>query len=109
MDGPTRFGVVAGEVAASGGLIANKDAKMKRYAALDMAFPMYPEGSVELLLPVKVLVGDEASAPSSGSGQAEIELTFTYMACSTSGVCKLPVTDKRLTVTIPNEFLQKRR
>ena len=55
--------------------------------------PVYPEGPIELRLPIRLPAGPTGS-------QIPVEVLVSYMACSTV-TCKNPVKDARLTLTLP--------
>jgi hypothetical protein len=58
--------------------------------ALQMSFPVYPEGPVTLRLPVAV----------TADGSLRTTFSVTYLACSDS-TCLAPVTRKPIVVTLP--------
>jgi hypothetical protein len=65
--------------------------------ALELSFPVYPEGPVMLGLPLKLVNKDNSSL---------IVLSVTYMACSDT-TCLPPVIDKRFTSKMPNEIFRQ--
>jgi hypothetical protein len=75
-----------------GPLTASQPVLLDRFATLDTAFPVYPDGPVTLRLPIKL----------AGSGEpASITVHITYMACSSTGFCLPPVEAKPLTLVLP--------
>jgi len=90
---PTRFVVVPGDGILSVGKpfsdVAPKDLRIKE---LGIAVPIYPEGPVKIRVPIEL-------RPSEPNPKAK--LLFTYMACSSDGMCLRPVENKELNVAIP--------
>jgi hypothetical protein len=78
-------------ISSIGPLTANQPVILDRFATLDTAFPIYPDGPVTLRLPVVVSSEDQ---------QAPITITVTYMACSSTGFCLPPVESKPIIVSI---------
>lgn len=95
---PTRLAVVAGELVASGELMADVAIIEKSFPIFDEPFPLYPDGPVRLTLPVTL--------PDSLPESTEAVLSITYMACSSEGSCKPPVTDHHERVALPLEIWQ---
>ena len=90
---PTLLEVISGDLVVSGALSANVEAADHSFPGFVRPFPLYPDGPVTLSLPVSL--GEDADLDA-------VELSFTYMACSSEGVCKPPVTDHRFTVDLSN-------
>lgn len=95
---PTRVAIVSGVMAAAGELQADVTATDVSFPTFAQPFPLYPDGPVTLTLPVTL--------PASRPESPEAVLSITYMACSSEGVCKPPVTDKQTTVTLPAAIWQ---
>ena len=89
---PTLLDVVSNELIVNGDLAANVDAIDHEFPTFTEPFPLYPDGPVTLTLPVSIAENADLSA---------VELSITYMACSSKGVCKPPVTDHRFVVELP--------
>ncbi|MCP5099421.1 MAG: hypothetical protein GY943_28030 [Chloroflexi bacterium] len=89
---------MSGALNTQGALVADVTAVNHTFPQFDAPFPLYPDGAVMLTLPVSVPTG----APETD----EVELSISYMACSSDGGCKLPVTDHRVTVRLPAEIWQ---
>jgi hypothetical protein len=79
-------------ISSIGPLTANQPVILDRFATLDTAFPIYPDGPVTLRLPIAVTFGDE---PVSAT------ISVTYMACSSTGFCLPPVENRLIAVSIP--------
>jgi hypothetical protein len=90
---PTRLAVVDAAWASSGPLQASQAAVLVPYAGFDEPFPVYPDGPVTLEQPITRVVGQ----PDDGS----IGIRVSFMACTTSGLCYLPVADHSMTVETP--------
>lgn len=95
---PTRVAIVSGAIETAGELKADVTATDYTFPTLEKPFPLYPDGPVTLTLPVKL--------PASMPELQEAVLSLTYMACSSEGVCKPPVTDWQATVTLPAAIWQ---
>jgi len=95
---PTRVTIVSGVMAAAGELKADVTATDVSFPMFEQPFPLYPDGPVTLTLPVTL----PAAMPES----LESVLSITYMACSSEGVCKPPVTDQQTTITLPAAIWQ---
>ena len=95
---PTRVAIVSGVMEAAGKLQADVIATDVSFPTFEQPFPLYPDGPVTLTLPVAL--------PASRPESPEAVLSITYMACSSEGVCKPPVTDKQTTVTLPAAIWQ---
>lgn len=89
---PTLLEVMAGDLVVNGDLTANVEASDHEFPTFAEPFPLYPDGSVTLSLPVALAEDADLS---------QVELSITYMACSSEGVCKPPVTDHRFTIEVP--------
>ncbi len=90
---PTLVEVIAGPLQTAGSLTADAVATPYELPGFEAPFPLYPDGPVTLTLPVKL--------PATRPSTLETELSVTYMACSSEGVCKPPVTDHRFMVALP--------
>jgi len=95
---PTRVAIVSGVMVAAGELKADVTVTDVSFPTFDQPFPLYPDGPVTLTLPVTL----PAAMPES----PEAVLSITYMACSSEGVCKPPVTDQQATITLPAAIWQ---
>jgi hypothetical protein len=73
----------------TGPLVASMAAEPVTLAGFDEPFPIYPDGPVTLRLPVE---------RTTASGDAAIGATVTFMSCTSSGVCYLPVRDQSVEV-----------
>jgi Disulphide bond corrector protein DsbC len=80
------------QVQSIGPLTANQPVILDRFTTLNTAFPVYPDGSVTVRLPIALAAGGEA---------APITVRITYMACSSTGFCLPPVENEPLTLTLP--------
>jgi len=90
---PTRFVVINSDnLKSAGSPVANVSPKDLEMKGLGVTLPIYPEGPVQIRVPIKV---------SATATEAEAKLSFTYMACKTDGECLRPVVGKELTVKIP--------
>lgn len=90
---PTLVELVPGQlVAAAGPAVAVQEPGPER-----AGLRAYPPGPVDLRLPLRVL-----EAPSGDS--VEVEVLLTYMACGET-FCQRPVTDRRVTVSLPTRLL----
>lgn len=88
---PTRLELVSSPAMTfTGPGVADRTVMQLPYPALGVSFPVYPAGPVTLRRPVKF----------ARDGQADAELSVTYMTCSSS-LCMPPVENKRFTVTLP--------
>jgi hypothetical protein len=85
---PTLLEVRKGAQAA-GSVMDSVPATDTKIDGFDVPFPLYPDGPVTLRLPIKAIEG----------GNAPMELSLTYMACSLTGGCYPPVLDKTVTVS----------
>ena len=94
---PTRLEVADGPLASAGELTADVPVIEKIYPISDKPFPIYPDGPVIVSLPVELL---EKSPPGSISF-----VSVKYMACSSDGGCKPPVS-QTFEVAIPAELWQ---
>ena len=95
---PTQLAVVSGEIGVNGPLEANVTTTDHYFPTFAQPFPLYPDGPVTLRLPVEL----PASLPAS----REAVFSITYMACSSEGVCKPPVTNHQTTVMLPDKIWQ---
>ena len=95
---PTLVTIKSGPLFANGGLISNIDDFEQEFPAIDMQFPIYPEGSVTLSQNVKY---------TNRSGAEEVTIAITYMACSNKGYCFPPVEEYLISSKIPDAFGQK--
>lgn len=95
---PTRLDIVSDTAVSTGPLQENLTPTMHLFKGFVQPFPLYPDGPVTLTQPIQL-----SDLP---SGSSELELSVTYMACSSDGLCKPPVTDNHFTVTIPAEGWQ---
>ncbi|MFL5804026.1 MAG: hypothetical protein ACJ8CR_20065 [Roseiflexaceae bacterium] len=80
-------------VRAIGPLSADHPVLLQQFEGFSSAFPIYPDGSVTLRMPIEV---------TTGAATTMVDLAVTYMACSSKGYCLPPVMDKRLAVVLPN-------
>jgi hypothetical protein len=81
---PTLVEVLDAAWRTTGPLVASVDAEAVALAGFDEPFPIYPDGPVTLRLPVE---------RASSGGAASIAASVTFMACTSSGACYLPVRD----------------
>lgn len=95
---PTRVTIISGAIEAAGKLTADVIATEHAFPIFEHTFPLYPDGPVTLSLPVEL--------PDSMPESREAVFSVTYMACSSEGVCKPPVTDRQETVTLPATIWQ---
>ena len=95
---PTRIAIVSGAIESVGNLTADVTTTDRAFPNFDHTFPLYPDGPVTLTLPVKL--------PASRPESPEVVFSITYMACSSDGVCKPPVTDRQETITLPAAIWQ---
>jgi Disulphide bond corrector protein DsbC len=80
------------DISTIGSLTANQPVILDRFATLNTAFPIYPDGPVTLRLPIVIASGDEP---------VPTTISVTYMACSSTGFCLPPVENKLIAVSIP--------
>jgi hypothetical protein len=78
-------------VRAIGPLSADHPVLLQQFEGFSSAFPIYPDGSVTLRMPIEV---------TAGAATTTVDLAVTYMACSSKGYCLPPVMDKRLAVVL---------
>ncbi|MCA9932725.1 MAG: hypothetical protein H6662_04220 [Ardenticatenaceae bacterium] len=95
---PTRLDVISETAVSHGPLVANVTPTLHYFSGFEQPFSLYPDGQVVLTLPISL---DTLSQET-----PELELSVTYMACSSGGGCEPPVTDRRFVVTIPAEIWQ---
>ncbi|MCP4419852.1 MAG: hypothetical protein GY805_24840 [Chloroflexi bacterium] len=95
---PTQLAVISGAVSVVGQLEANLMATDHYFPTFEQPFPLYPDGPITLTLPV--------SLPASMPEARDAVFSITYMACSSEGVCKPPVTDNQTSVILPTEIWQ---
>lgn len=84
---PTTIEMVSNRVRMEGPVNADVLEQVQRVG--DMELPIYPEGAVTLRLPV------------SWEGASDANLHVTYMACSDTKGCLLPVINHPLSITLP--------
>ncbi|MFK8025201.1 MAG: thioredoxin family protein [Ilumatobacter sp.] len=94
---PTRFAVVSGALVATGPAVADVEPIMLSVPATDSPIPVYPDGPVTLTLPVEV---QRDGAARDGNDRVDVEISISYMACTSDGGCSPPVTDHRVVGTI---------
>jgi hypothetical protein len=87
---PTRLRIDDPGWRASGPVTATPAAEELKVLGFDQPFPVYPDGPVGLQQEVVQL----------DPGDRSIDLVIGFMACSSRGVCYLPVWDARLTVGV---------
>ncbi|HET9223182.1 MAG TPA: protein-disulfide reductase DsbD domain-containing protein [Roseiflexaceae bacterium] len=80
------------QIQSIGLLTASQPVILDRFATLNTAFPVYPDGPVTLRLPIALAASGEP---------ASITVQITYMACSSTGFCLPPVENKPLTLALP--------
>lgn len=93
---PTRLELVSGKLEAAGAVSADVTAVSHTIPNFDQPFPLYPDGPVTLTLPVQL--------PLTQPELRDAEISLTYMACSSDGGCKPPVTDYRLNISLPEQI-----
>lgn len=91
---PTRLEIVSGPLEAIGELQADVPPLQKQFAGFDTPFPIYPDGPVTLRLPVNL----HEVTPTDNIA----EFSVSYVACSSKGVCLLPVFSQSISVTLPS-------
>jgi hypothetical protein len=79
---PTRIEVVDDRWRPAGTLTASTEAELIDYPGFDEPFPVFPEGPVTLRQAV-----ERSGATDDGS----IAATVTFMACTSTGLCYVPV------------------
>ncbi|SRR5258706_5203378 len=90
---PTRLELVnSSSLQAAGPVFSNISPHDLRVESLGITLPVYPEGPVTLRLPVEL---------PSRTRDVAAQIAVSYMACSTDGVCKIPVKKKILGIKIP--------
>jgi hypothetical protein len=68
---------------------ASVASQLVEHAGFDTPFPVYPDGPVTLRQPVeRTAAGDDGS----------IDAAVTFMACTTSGLCYVPIEDQAVSV-----------
>ena len=95
---PTRLEIVAGDLAPVGDVKADVTAVSHTIPNFDEPFSLYPDGPVTLTLPVTL--------PQDAPELRAVEISLTYMVCSSDGGCKPPVTDHRVNITLPEQIWQ---
>jgi hypothetical protein len=73
-----------------GPLAAEPPRTLQSLPSFDQPFPIFPDGPATLRLPVEL----DASAPAG----ADLVVSVTYMACSSTGLCLAPVIGRHITV-----------
>jgi hypothetical protein len=90
---PTRLELVGpSSLKAAGPLFSNITSHDLRVDSLRITLPVYREGPVILRLPIEL---------PSRRQDVTAQVAVSYMACSTDGVCKIPVKKKILDIKIP--------
>ncbi len=89
---PTRLEILSEAIQPVGPLQANVDSTLYDIPGFDQAFPIYPDGPVTLFRSINL---------AEQTTSTKVELSVTYMACSSDGTCLPPVVDERIVVTIP--------
>ena len=90
---PTLLEVIApADLRPIGSLQADRPVQDLYLDALQLSFPVYPDGAVTVRLPLEK--SDRSMIP--------IELAITYMACSDT-TCLPPVENKRISATLRNQ------
>jgi hypothetical protein len=74
-----------------GQLTADKPVILDPFPTLNTVFPIYPDGSVTLRLPIALETHDT---------QLDMTVHVTYMACSSAGFCLAPVENKPIKLSI---------
>lgn len=90
---PTLVEIVGGGWEARGPLVPSLTAVTVKLPGFDQAFSVFPDGPVELRLPIRSL-GD--ASPGDG-----VEVAVTYMACTGDGRCYPPVDGAHIHVQMP--------
>jgi Thiol:disulfide interchange protein DsbD, N-terminal len=72
-----------------GQLTADQPVILDQFPTLNTAFPIYPDGPVTLRLPIAV-----------ASYDAQMTVSVTYMACSSTGFCLPPVENRSIQLTL---------
>lgn len=88
---PTRLQVIGGVIKPAGPVFS--DVSPHDLEVLDVKLPVYPEGPVTLRQPVEIRSGSDLTA----------QIEISYMACRTSGECKIPVERKRVELRLPKQ------
>ncbi len=89
---PTRLALAPDSLVKQGAKAqADRPVHEVSYAGFAKPFPVYPDGPVELRLPL-------AAPP---AADAPATATVTYMACSSAGGCLPPVENLAIPITIP--------
>ena len=89
---PTRLAVVGGDWQAVGPVTASAASHEIELAGFDRPFAVYPDGPVILRQAIHE-IGD-------GPHDDPVDVTVTFMACSSKGVCFAPVEQQALSVPI---------
>jgi len=90
---PTRFVVATNAgIPSVGNAFADVMPKDLHVKALGVTLAIYPEGPVNICVPIELRSAEQ---------DVDAQLSFSYMACDTKGVCLRAIDGKKVTVKIP--------
>lgn len=90
---PTRLEVISGALELVGQFQSDVEVYGHEFPVLDEPLMIYPDGPVTLTGRVEI--------PEGIPERLEVELSVTYMVCSSAGDCRPPVVDHRIIVSLP--------